>query len=108
MGVRKLLDSTNFKRELANDKLGIILDVRMPEEFSEERLCDSINCDYMQVDDFKKNLKTLDKSKHYYLYCMSGKRSAEACDIMEKMNFDYMVDLEGGIIRYEGELCSDN
>ena len=108
MQIRKLLKTTEFKKELENDKLGLLLDVRMPEEFDEDRICDAVSCDYVEGEnDFKVCLSKLDKTKHYYVYCMTGRRSAEACDIMEELGFPHIVDLEGGMLRYDGKLCED-
>ncbi len=41
----------------------------------------------------------LDKSRTYYIYCRSGKRSHGACLKMQKQGFK-VYDMEGGILNW--------
>ena len=50
-------------------------------------------------------LEKLDKSKKYYVYCRSGKRSSQACDIMNSIGFENTYNLEGGFMNWEGEVA---
>ena len=50
------------------DKDFVVLDVRTPGEFAEGHLENAINLDYYS-DTFKEDLKKLDKSKTYLVYC---------------------------------------
>jgi rhodanese-related sulfurtransferase len=49
---------------------------------------------------FEKGIKDLDKSKTYYLYCRSGRRSNSAALMMKKEGFK-VFDLKGGILAWE-------
>lgn len=42
------------------------------------------------------DVKTMDKSKEYFVFCRSGNRSGSACDIMSKEGFK-AYNLAGGI-----------
>ncbi|MBO7180215.1 MAG: rhodanese-like domain-containing protein, partial [Bacteroidales bacterium] len=47
-----------------------------------------------------KGLQGLDKSKTYYLYCRSGRRSNQAANRMLKEGFK-VFDMKGGIIEWQ-------
>jgi rhodanese-related sulfurtransferase len=47
-------------------------------------------------------LQDLDKSKNYYVYCHSGARSVQACQIMETFGFNNLSNLLGGISEWTG------
>ena len=49
-------------------------------------------------------LNELDKDKHYYVYCKSGGRSAQACAIMKQLGFKRTYNLLGGITSWRGEI----
>jgi rhodanese-related sulfurtransferase len=42
----------------------------------------------------------LDKSKSYAIYCRSGKRSVDACEVMTEIGFKSIYNLNGGIIEW--------
>lgn len=86
----------------------IILDVRMREEYEEDRICNSILCDYMHLEEFKRSLEKMDKEKLYFVYCMTGHRSEPASELMRDKGFKKIVNLKGGFIRYKGKICTDN
>jgi len=46
----------------------------------------------------------LDKTKKYYVYCRSGGRSGQACNIMQQMGFGNTYNLIGGIMEWEGPI----
>jgi rhodanese-related sulfurtransferase len=69
-----------------------ILDVRTPEEFAENSLQVAVNIDVTGAK-FKDELRKLDKSKTYKLYCRSGKRSALAEKIMRAEGFQSVENL---------------
>jgi rhodanese-related sulfurtransferase len=101
------LKDKEFRRMYKEDPEAILLDVRMKEEYDEDRICDSILCDFLQTTDFENYVSALDKNRYYYVYCMTGHRSVCACEMMQKMGFNYLVNLTGGMIRFSGKICSD-
>ena len=44
-----------------------------------------------------KKINDLDRSKSYFIYCKSGKRSQMACEIMHQYGFNKLFNLDGGI-----------
>jgi len=80
----------------------VIIDVRTPKEFAEERIENAINVDFYS-ETFTDELNNLDKNKPYLIYCRSGRRSRNALDIMEELNFREAYNMSGGIIEWKAE-----
>lgn len=93
------LSPKKFKKKLSNEKV-ILIDVRSPEEFNNERIEGAIN---INVNDslFKHEIGELDKTKTYFLYCGIGKRSAKALQVMKQEGFKRVFDLEGGLTAWK-------
>ncbi|MDE7469213.1 MAG: rhodanese-like domain-containing protein [Desulfovibrionaceae bacterium] len=86
--------------EFANMQLSddaIILDVRTQEEWNAGHVKGAIHIDYLD-DSFESNLEPLDKNKHYYVYCRSGMRSAQAIHTMQQLGFERCTNIVNGII----------
>ncbi|KAA1245821.1 rhodanese-like domain-containing protein [Aquimarina sp. RZ0] len=88
---------------IVNDDKAIILDVRTEEEVEEGFIPNMVNIDIRQGQDFLDELKKLDPSKNYYVYCRSGARSAQACELMTQMGFETTYNLIGGFMNWDGE-----
>lgn len=86
-------------REALDDNIQLI-DVRTMEEFSEGHLINARNI-CVTDDDFEEKASKLDKNSPVYLYCRSGKRSARAAEILQKMGFTEIYDIEGGFLKWE-------
>lgn len=81
------------------DTTSILLDVRTPKEYSEGHLANALQLDYLNTEAFDAGIKQLDKSRTYYIYCRSGRRSHGACLKMKKQGFK-VYDMEGGILNW--------
>ncbi len=74
----------------------ILLDVRSKQEYKEGNLPSSINlCLY----DLNKQAQDVlkDKNKTIIVYCSSGNRSKEAQQLLEKMGYENVYNLKGGL-----------
>lgn len=98
----KKLSPEEYTKAVKSDSMGVILDVRKPEEFAEGHLNGAMSLDFLNSSVFDDGLKNLDKNKHYYIYCRSGKRSHAAADKMQKKGF-IVFDMEGGILNWTGK-----
>jgi rhodanese-related sulfurtransferase len=78
----------------------VILDVRTHEEFSEGHIENAVNIDFYN-DAFPDELDTLDKDTTYLIYCRSGSRSGRTRNIMKKLGFKNVFNMEGGIIGWQ-------
>lgn len=98
------LTQEEWAEQLAQDKDGVILDVRTTEEVEEGRIPNSIHMDIYRGQGFINDVEKLDKGKNYYVYCRTGNRSGQACRLMENMGFENAYNLMGGITEWEGEI----
>ena len=93
------LNVTDFAQKIS-DKSVVVLDVRTPGEFQSEHLENAINVDY-EGSNFEGEVQKLDKSKTYAVYCRSGRRSGLATEIMAKVGFKSIFNLDGGIENWQ-------
>lgn len=76
----------------------VVIDVRTSEEYREGHLRGALLID-VKDETFKEKIAELDKTRDYYVYCRSGKRSAHAQDLMLAMGFKNVCNVEGGILK---------
>ncbi|WP_294679893.1 thioredoxin domain-containing protein [uncultured Fluviicola sp.] len=79
-----------------------VIDVRTAEEFSSGHLQNAVNYDW-NGSQFEAQIKTLDKSKPVFVYCLSGGRSAAAASKMRADGFSEVYELEGGMMKWRNE-----
>ena len=101
------LSQVEWRKRLEADTNATILDVRTSEECEEGIIPNAIQLDIYQGQEFLSGLDTLDKQMHYYVYCRSGARSAQACSIMKQLGFKKAYNLIGGIVEWQGELVKN-
>jgi len=80
----------------------VVIDVRTPEEFTEEHIENATNINFYS-ESFRDMLNNLDKNKTYLIYCKVGGRSGSALDIMVELNFKEVYNVSGGIIAWNAE-----
>ncbi len=105
--MRQDIDQDEWIELTANDDNGIILDVRTPDEISEGYIANMKPIDFFEGQLFLEEISKLDKTKNYYIYCRSGNRSGQACDIMEQLGFENTYNLEGGFMNWTGDIVED-
>lgn len=99
------LKQEKWASQLEKDPNAVILDVRTEEEVERGYIPNAINIDIYQGQDFIDEVEKLDKAKNYYVYCRSGKRSAQACSIMKELGFANTYNLLGGFLEWEGDIA---
>lgn len=82
----------------------VIIDVRTPQEWDEGIIAGAKKLDIMDTQNFVSELEKMDKNTPYFMYCRSGNRSGQACQLMEQMGFNEAYNLVGGILEWEGKL----
>lgn len=102
-------DSFNFEDiypVLAYDILNTdevkIIDVRTHEEYSVNRIENSINLDFYDIN-VREKLSLLDRDVVYLIYCRSGNRSFQVKRIMMELGFKNVYNLKGGIVSWSNE-----
>ena len=99
------LSQQDWKTKLENDPNAVILDVRTEDEWNEGIIPNAVLNDIYKGQGFLYKLDELDKSKSYYVYCKAGSRSAQACSIMNQMGFETTYNLEGGFMKWKGDVA---
>ena len=96
----KLIDPVAFKKEISATPNAQILDVRTPEEYASEHLQNAKNVNWLSAD-FVANTSKYDKSKPVFVYCKSGGRSHKAAEKLAELGFTNIIELEGGILKWD-------
>ncbi|WP_141876979.1 rhodanese-like domain-containing protein [Gramella sp. Hel_I_59] len=99
----KELSQDEWQKKAENDDKAVLLDVRTEEEVDEGYIPNSKNIDIYKGQEFVDEVDKLDRDKHYYIYCRSGKRSSQACTLLDQMGFAETYNLAGGFSEWEGE-----
>jgi len=105
-GLRKdksrLVDEETLRELVQKSKKTKLIDVRTPMEYRPEHLNPCNNVDVR--DNFKDKIKYFEKTDHYVLYCANGRRSSKALKVMDKLGFENVKVLEGGLNKWLGPL----
>ena len=99
----KELSQEEWREQISNDDNAVILDVRTELEVEEGYIPEAKNIDIYKGQEFLQELDKLDKEKNYNVYCRSGARSAQACNLMDQKGFKQTYNLIGGFSQWEGE-----
>lgn len=86
----------DFKKQVQETPGAVILDVRTPSEFASGAIPGALNINFMGAD-FDRKIDRLDKTKTYFVYCRSGNRSGQACQLMAQKGFSNLFNLSGGL-----------
>ncbi|WP_109833163.1 rhodanese-like domain-containing protein [Reichenbachiella versicolor] len=99
------LDEVDFMEKFEADDNAVLLDVRTQEEVDAGYIAGAdTSLDFFDPE-FPNKVDALDKTKNYYIYCRSGNRSGQACQLMASKGFDgELINLQGGIMGWTGDL----
>lgn len=90
----KLISAKDAKSKI-NNKDTVFIDVRSPAEYESMHIPSSYNIPLDVIDDYKDNIKKLDKN--LIIICRSGKRATIACQKIDEVKSKDIKVLEGGI-----------
>jgi rhodanese-related sulfurtransferase len=98
-----LLSSSEGREMIAKhsgDRGFVLLDVRSPKEFVEERIAGAVMVDYLSPS-FGDEIAKLDRGKSYLVYCRTGHRTEAAAKVMRDLGFKNVSVLAGGITKWK-------
>ena len=98
------LTQEEWVEQLNNDANAVVLDVRTDAEVADGIIPNAIHIDIYKGQGFIDEVEDLDKTKSYYIYCRSGNRSGQACNIMEQLGFENTYNLEGVMLEWTGDV----
>lgn len=96
----KRVSQEEFKTKLSTLKNVQLIDVRTVGEFKRGTIEGAINIDF-NSELFKEKISKLDRTKPTLIFCHSGGRSAQALRQFKSLNFEYVLELEGGFSRWK-------
>jgi rhodanese-related sulfurtransferase len=88
--------ASNLISKHKNNSDFIILDIRTPREFNDGHIEEAILLDFYSKT-YTDELKILDKSKIYLIYCRSGNRSGKTLELIKYMGFRQVYNMDRGI-----------
>ena len=100
------LSQTMWIQNQQSESDSVILDVRTPEEYQAGHIPNAKLINIQNPHEFMNKLSELDSSKKYYVYCRSGARSAQACQLLKQQGISDCYNLLGGVIEWKGNLIS--
>ncbi len=74
-----------------------LLDVRTLAEYNSGHLQNAMQANWNNETEFQERVKSLDKTKPVYIYCLSGGRSASAMEWLYSNGFSTVYNMKGGI-----------
>lgn len=96
------VEVSDFATALQADANAQLLDVRTPKEYLSQHINNATNINWNDAQ-FAQNVVKLDKTKTVYVYCLSGGRSKQAANKMAELGFTKIVDLQGGILKWNAQ-----
>lgn len=94
-GLNNLSHKEFFSKAFAEDK-NVLLDVRTSEEVSMQAIQGALHIDYLSYE-LADQLEQLDKSRAYYVFCRTSRRSSRVCVILENLGFRKVYNLKEGL-----------
>ena len=94
--ISDLLAPADFADKLKSNGDAVLLDVRSTQEMQQGFIEGAQQLDY-NGPGFKNLIASLDKSKTYFVYCASGKRSGKTLEMMKGMGFKNVAAMDGGL-----------
>ncbi len=98
------LPPEEFAQRLQEDPQAELIDVRTELEYAQERIPGARLLD-ISGPGFFDYIQKLPKDRHYYVYCRSGARSAQAAFFMSQLGLT-VFNLFGGILAWSGPVES--
>ena len=98
------LDQKEWVSLQAKKTDAVLLDVRTEEEFDSGHIFGAHLIDIRQPSEFMEAIQSLDKNKSYFIYCRSGARSGQACQLLSQMGIASVYNLKGGILDWKGDI----
>ena len=97
----KNLSTEKAYQALTEDDGIVLIDVRNADEYKSGHIRNSINVPLADISSLPGIVP--DKGARVFVYCLSGARSARACDALDKMGYKDLTNI-GGIMSWTHEL----
>lgn len=91
----KNVDAATFKK-LIDEKKSVLIDLRTADEITSKGMIKGAKQIDFLAKDSETTIAKLDKKKTYLIYCAGGGRSGDCAELMQKLGFKEVVNLEKG------------
>ena len=98
------LNQEKWLFSINNSENSLIIDVRTQDEFNDGHIENSLNFNIYDAVKFIEEISKLDKEASVHVYCKSGVRSLQACEIIKGMGFSKVFNLIGGITEWKNKI----
>lgn len=98
------LNQEKWLSSINNSENSLIIDVRTQDEFKDGHIENSLNFNIYDAVKFIEEISKLDKKASVHVYCKSGVRSLQACEIIKGMGFSKVFNLIGGITEWKNKI----
>ena len=98
------LNQEKWLSSINNSENSLIIDVRTQDEFNDGHIENSLNFNIYDAVKFIEEISKLDKQASVHVYCKSGVRSLQACEIIKGMGFIKVFNLIGGITEWKNKI----
>ena len=98
------LNQEKWLASINNSENSLIIDVRTQDEFNDGHIENSLNFNIYDAVKFTEEISKLDKKASVHVYCKSGVRSLQACEIIKGMGFSKVFNLIGGITEWKNKI----
>lgn len=95
----KTVTPTELAKELHAANVIHVVDVREPREYSDD-LGHIAGSHLVPLGELEEVAKRWERSRPIVLVCRSGSRSAIGCGVLEKMGFESVTNLAGGMLAW--------
>lgn len=96
------VSAEEVKRALDTNEEAIFLDVRTDEEYVRGHLAGSLHLPVGAVLDRAETVLS-DKKKTIYVYCLSGSRSTFATEQLQKLGYENVFNMTGGLLSWRAK-----
>ena len=94
------LSPAAFKSKMDSLSGEVLLDLRTSDEMAKGVIPGADQLDYFRKD-FESAVGKLDRNKTYFIYCAAGGRSKETADLMVRLGFTRIYNLEEGFTAWK-------
>lgn len=92
----------DFEKQLRSTTNAQLIDVRTSKEFEAQHIKNAKNINWNDAQ-FTTNITKFDKKQTIFVYCLSGGRSRQAANKLSEMGFSKIIDLQGGILKWNAQ-----
>lgn len=98
----KNVDAATFKK-MIDEKKSVLIDLRTADEINSKGMIKgATQLDFLDKN-AEENVKKLDKNKTYLIYCAGGGRSGDCAELMHKLGFKEVINLEKGFTDWKNK-----